>query len=157
MWTGSIMSVGWGSYMYHDWLINPFKCFFSIKGHVALDRTLRPGYPTLAIDPRSSFKCMSPYIDSSTHLTAFYTVRLLPYRMCAKQGGSLYHLYDVLWYDPAGTQTCTFLESSCQWATENPLGGSVIAYIPSHKSLSVHLHLYCCETVDTHCSNMIKS
>ena len=35
-----------------------------------------------------------------------FTVKLLPKCMCAKQGGSLYHLYDGLWYDPAETRTC---------------------------------------------------
>ena len=28
-----------------------------------------------------------------------------PSALCAVQGGSLYHFYDGLWYDPVGTQT----------------------------------------------------
>ena len=43
-------------------MINPLECFLGIEGHVALYRNPGPGYdnPPLAIDPRRSFKCMSP-------------------------------------------------------------------------------------------------
>ena len=32
-----------------DWLIYPLKCFFGIKGHVALDRNPGSGYNTLLL------------------------------------------------------------------------------------------------------------
>ena len=32
-----------------------------------------------------------------------------PNALRAMQGGSLYHCYDGLWYDPAGAQTATYL------------------------------------------------
>ena len=28
-------------------MINPLQCFFSIEGHIALDRNMGPGYDTL--------------------------------------------------------------------------------------------------------------
>ena len=31
------------------YVINPFQFFFGIKGHVALDRNLGPGYDTLLL------------------------------------------------------------------------------------------------------------
>ena len=39
-----------------------YSAFFGSKGRVALDRNPGTGirYPTLTIDPRRSFKCMSP-------------------------------------------------------------------------------------------------
>ena len=42
-------------------MINPLEGFLGIRGHVALN--IYPGpirYPTLAVDNRRSFKCMSP-------------------------------------------------------------------------------------------------
>ena len=60
-----------------------FQCFFGIKGHVALDRNPGPwfDYPTLAIDSRRSFKCMS--VQTVPHTTRPFrqsgcTVKLLP-------------------------------------------------------------------------------
>ena len=60
----------------------------------AYDTLLR--YPTLTIDPRRSFKCISPW----TVLPNSY-----PSALRAMQRGSLYHFYDGLWYDPIGRRT----------------------------------------------------
>ena len=55
-------------------------------------------------------------IDSSTHYPAFSTVGLHcqtpTLTHYAMQRGSLYHFYNGLWYDPAGTRTHDLLLES---------------------------------------------
>ena len=58
-------------------------------------------YPTIAIDPRRSFKCMSPktlifhilpdLLDSRAAMVNSYTNACVP-----MEGGSLYHFYDSI-------------------------------------------------------------
>ena len=65
-------------------------------------------YPTLTNDPRRSLKCISPKtvphttrpLDSWAALPNSY-----PNALRAMQGGSLYHFYYGLWYDPAERRT----------------------------------------------------
>ena len=77
-----------------------------MEGHVALDRNLGQGYNTLYLRlipgvllnacPHRQFYTLSVFFRQSG-----CTVKLLPKCMHAKQGGSLYHFYDGLKYDPA--------------------------------------------------------
>ena len=88
-----------------DWLIH--ECFFGIEGHVALDRNQGRGYNTLFLRLiPGDILSACPY-KSFIHYPAFKTDRLfckIPTLMHACQaggGGSLYHFYDGLWFDPA--------------------------------------------------------
>ena len=75
---------------------NPLQCFFGSEGHVALDRNPTPGYDTLLLRmipgdllsafPHRQFNTLPGLLDSWAALPM--------------QGGSLYHFYDGLWYDP---------------------------------------------------------
>ena len=85
-------------------------CFFGSEGHVELDRNPGPGYDTLLLRlipgdllsafPHRQFHTLPGLSDSRAALSNSY-----PNQLCAVQGGSLYHFYDSLWYDPAGTRT----------------------------------------------------
>ena len=89
---------------------NPLECFFGSKSHVALDRNLGPGYNTLLLRlipgdllsacPHRQFHTLPGLLDSQAALSNSY-----PNALCAMQGGSLYHFYDVLLYDPAVRRT----------------------------------------------------
>ena len=66
-------------------------------------------YPTLAIDPmrfikkayhHRQFHTLPGLLDSRAALTNSNPNACMP-----MQGGSLYHFYDGLWYDQAGTRT----------------------------------------------------
>ena len=81
-----------------DWLINPLWCFFGSQGHVALDRNPGPGYNTLLLR-----LIPGDHLDSRVALPNSY-----PNALRAMQGGSLYHFYDGLWYDPAGGELTTY-------------------------------------------------
>ena len=90
-------------------MITPLECFFG-KGHVALDRNPGPRYDTLLLRmipgdilsacPHRQFHTLPGLLDSRAALSDSY-----PNALRAKQGGSLYHFYDRLWYDPAGRRT----------------------------------------------------
>ena len=89
---------------------NPLKCFFGSKGHVALDRNPGPGYDTLLLRmipgdllsafPHRQFHTLPGLLDSWAALPNSYPNACMP-----MQGGSLYHCYDGLWYDPAERRT----------------------------------------------------
>ena len=89
---------------------NPLKCFFGSIGHVALDRNPGPGYNTLLLrmipwDLLSAFihrqfHTLPGLLDSWAALPNSYPNACMP-----MQGGSLYHFYDGLWYDPAKRRT----------------------------------------------------
>ena len=86
------------------------KAIFSSEGHVALDRNLGAGYNTLLLllipgdllsaCPHRQFHTLPGLLDSLTALS-----NSNPNALHAMQGGSLYHFYDGLWYDPAWTRT----------------------------------------------------
>ena len=50
--------------------------------------------------PLRQFHTLPGLLDSRAALSNSY-----PNTLRAMQGGSLYHFYDGLWYDPAGTRT----------------------------------------------------
>ena len=89
---------------------NPLWCFSGSEGHVALDRNLGPGYDTLLLRmipgdllstfPHRQFHTLPGLLDSWAALPNSYHSALR-----AMQGGSLYHFYDGLWYDPAERRT----------------------------------------------------
>ena len=89
-------------------LVNPLKCFFSSEGHVALVRN--PGSYTLLLQlipgnllsacPHRLFHTLPSLLDRWAALP-----NSNPYALLAIQGGSSYHFYDGLWYDPAGMRT----------------------------------------------------
>ena len=78
---------------------------FGSEGHVALDRNPGPGYDTLLLRmipgdllsacPHRQFHTLPGFLDSRAALSKSY-----PKASRAMQGGSLYHFYDGLWYDP---------------------------------------------------------
>ena len=90
--------------------INPLECFFGSEGHVALDRNPGPGYNTLLLRlipgdllsacPDRQFHTLPGLLDSRAALWNSYPNACVP-----MQGGSSYHFYDGLWYDPTGTRT----------------------------------------------------
>ena len=84
-----------------------------MEGHVTLDRNPGPGYNTLLLRlilgdilsacPHSQFQTAETVhgiLDSWAALPNSY-----PNALRSMQGGSLYHFYDGLWYDPAGART----------------------------------------------------
>ena len=88
----------------------PLKCFFGSEGYVALERNPGRGYHTLLLRlipgdllsacPHRHFHTLPGLLDSRAALTNSY-----PNALRSMQGGSLYHFYDCLWYDPAGRRT----------------------------------------------------
>ena len=80
------------------------------KGHVALDRNPGMGYDTLLLRmipgdllsafPHRQFHTLPGLLDSWVALP-----NSNPNALRAMQGGSLYHFYDGLWYDPAERRT----------------------------------------------------
>ena len=91
-------------------MFNQLWCFFGSKGHVALDRNPGPGYNTLLLRmipgyllsacPHRQFHTLRGLLDSRVALSNSY-----PNACVSMQGGSLYHVYDDLWYNPAGART----------------------------------------------------
>ena len=89
---------------------NPLKCFFGSEGHVALDRNPGTGYDTLLLRmipgdlfsafPHRQFHTLPGLLDSWAALPNSNPNACMP-----MQGGSLYHFYDGLWYDPAERRT----------------------------------------------------
>ena len=85
-------------------------CVFGSEGHVALDGNPGPGYDTLLLRlipedllsacPHRQFHTLPGLLDSRAALPNSY-----PSALRAMQGGSSYHFYDGLWYDPAGRRT----------------------------------------------------
>ena len=83
---------------------------FGSEGHVALDRNPGTGYDTLLLPmipgdllsafPNRQFHTLPGLLDSWAALPNSY-----PNALRAMQGGSLYHFYDGLWYDPADRRT----------------------------------------------------
>ena len=83
---------------------------FGSEGHVALDRNPRPGYDTLLLrmipgdllsaSPHRQFHTLPGLLDSWAALPNSNPNACMP-----MQGGSLYHFYDGLWYDPAERRT----------------------------------------------------
>ena len=83
---------------------------FGSNGHVALDRNPGPGYDTLLLRmipgdllsafPHRQFYTLPGLLDSRAALPNSNPNACMP-----MQGGSLYHFYDGLWYDPAGRRT----------------------------------------------------
>ena len=83
---------------------------FRQRGHVALDRNPGPGYDTLLLRmipgdllsafPHRQFHTLPGLLDSWAALPNSYPNACMP-----MQGGSLYHFYDGLWYDPAERRT----------------------------------------------------
>ena len=87
-------------------------------------------YHTLTIDPMRSFKCNSPY----TVLPGLLDSRAAPPNsnpnaLRAMQGGSLYHFYDGLWYDPAGTRTHDLCERRTCYPLSQPDTGGLVGHI----------------------------
>ena len=91
-------------------LFNPLLCFFGSEGHVALDRNPGLGYDTLLLRmipgdllsafPHRQFHTLPGLLDSWAELPNSNPNACMP-----MQGGSLYHFYDGLWYDPAERRT----------------------------------------------------
>ena len=89
---------------------NPLERFFGSEGHVALDRNPGPGYDTLLLRmipgdllsafPHRQFHTLPGLLDSWAAQLNSYHIACMP-----MQGGSLYHFYDGLWYDPAERRT----------------------------------------------------
>ena len=87
-----------------------YSAFFGSEGHVALDRNLGPGYDTLLLQmipgdllsafPHRQFHTLPGLLDSWAALPNSNPNACMP-----MQGGSLYHFYDGLWYDPAKRRT----------------------------------------------------
>ena len=88
---------------------------FGSEGHVALDRNLGPGYDTLLLRmipgdllsafPHRQFHTLPGLLDSWAALPNSNPNACMP-----MQGGSLYHFYDGLWYDPmAFVKPCLFI------------------------------------------------
>ena len=87
-----------------------YICFIGSEDHVALDRNPEPGYDTLLLRlipgdllsacPHRQIHTLPGLLDSQAALSNSY-----PNALRAMQGGSLYHFYDGLWYDPAGRRT----------------------------------------------------
>ena len=85
-------------------------CFFGSEGHEALDRIPGTGYDTLLLRmipgdllsafPHRQFHTLPGLLDSWAALPNSY-----PNALRSMQGGSLYHFYGGLWYDPAGRRT----------------------------------------------------
>ena len=83
---------------------------FSAAKHVALDRNPGLGYDTLLLRiipgdllsafPHRQFHTLPGLLDSRAALPNSNPNACVP-----MQGGSLYHFYDGLRYDPAGTRT----------------------------------------------------
>ena len=81
-----------------------------MEGNIVLDRNPGPGYNTLLSRmipgdllngcPHRQFHTLPGLLDSRAALVYSY-----PNALRAMQGGSLYHFYDGLWYDPAATRT----------------------------------------------------
>ena len=80
------------------------------EGHVALDRNPGPGYDTLLLRlipgyllsafPHRQFHTLTGILDSWAALP-----NSNPNALRAMQGGSLYHFFDGLWYDPITMDT----------------------------------------------------
>ena len=86
------------------------ECFFGSKGHVALDRNPGPGYNTLLLrltprDLSSAFPHRQFHTLPGLLVSRAALPNSNPNALGAMQGGSLYHFYDGLWYDPARTRT----------------------------------------------------
>ena len=87
-----------------------YSAFFGSEGHVALDRNPAPGYDTLLLRmipgdllsafPHRQFHTLPGLLDSWAALPNSNPNACVP-----MQGGSLHHLYDGLWYDPAERRT----------------------------------------------------
>ena len=83
---------------------------FGSLGHVALDRNPEPGYDTLLLRmipgdllsacPHRQLHTVPGLLDSRAALLNSY-----PNALRDMQGGSLYHFYDSLWYDPTGANS----------------------------------------------------
>ena len=114
-----------------DWLIH-YSAFFGSTGHVALDRNPGPGYNTLLLRmvpgdllsacPHRQFHTLPGLLDSLAALSNSYPNPCVP-----MQGGSLYHFYDGLWYDPAGTRTHDLpCERRTRWPLSHPTRYSML-------------------------------
>ena len=87
-----------------------YSAFYGSEGHVALDRNPGPGYDTLLLRmipgnllsafPHRQFHTLPGLLDSWVALPNSNPNACMP-----MQGGSLYHFYDGLWYDPAERRT----------------------------------------------------
>ena len=87
-----------------------YSAFFGSEGHVALDRNPGPGYDTLLLRmvpgdllsafPHRQFRTLPGLLDSRAALPNSNPNACMP-----MQGGSLYHFYFGLWYDPAERRT----------------------------------------------------
>ena len=87
-----------------------FLIHFGSEGHVARDRNPGPGYDTLLLRlipgdllsacSHRQFHALPGLLDSRAALPNSY-----PNALRAMQGGSSYHFYDGLWYDPPGRRT----------------------------------------------------
>ena len=66
-----IKFIGWQCLLNRetDWLINPLKCFFGIKGYVALDRNQGLGYNTLLL------RLIPRYLLSACPHRQFHSIR----------------------------------------------------------------------------------
>ena len=91
-------------------MVNRLIHYSSFSAAKALDRNPGPGYDTLLLQmipgdllsacPHRQFHTLPGLLDSRAALSNSY-----PNALRAKQGGSLYHFYDGLWYDLAGRRT----------------------------------------------------
>ena len=87
-----------------------YSAFSAAKGHAALDRNPGPGYDTLLLRmipgdllsafPHRQFHTLPGLLNSWAALPNSNPNACMP-----MQGGSLYHFYDGLWYDPAERRT----------------------------------------------------
>ena len=116
-----------------NYRFNPFWCFFGSEGHVALDRNPGPGYDTLLLRmiqgdllsafPHRQFHTLPGLLDSWAALP-----NSNPNALRAMQGGSLYHFYDGLWYDPAEANSRpTVREAGTPPTKPNRHGQSIIS------------------------------
>ena len=87
-----------------------YSAFSAAKAKVTLDSNLGTGYDTLLLQmipgdllnafPHRQFHTLPGLLDSLVALLNSY-----PNTLRAMQGGSLYHFYDGLWYDPTERRT----------------------------------------------------
>ena len=95
----------------HIRLINHYSAFSATEAiNVALDKNPGPGYDTLLLRlipgnllsacPHRQFNTLPGLLDSRAALP-----NSNPNALRVMQGGILYHFYDGLWYNPAGTRT----------------------------------------------------
>ena len=128
---------------------NPLLCFFGSEGHVALDRNPGPGYDTLLLRmipgdllnafPHRQFHTLTGLLDSWAALPNSY-----PNALRAMQGGSLYHFYDGLWYEPTERRTHDLpCERQTRYRLSQPDTVTPVGILPRRSRIPLIIKLTC--------------